>query len=154
MSDVLGHVGAWAPRAEQAATARFLADDAVMAAYQADLLDGVRARLDALHAGFAGLASAGHPVEAFAPAGAIYLSVRFGLVGRRLPNGQALDTNEAIRRWLLDAAGLAVVPFQAFGTRGEDGWFRCSVGATSVAEIAGVMPRVRAALDALGAPGA
>jgi aspartate aminotransferase len=121
-----------------------------MAPYQAELLAGVRARLDALHDGFAALARAGHPVEAFAPAGAIYLSVRFGLVGRRAPNGDALDTNEAIRRWLLDAAGLAVVPFQAFGTRGEDGWFRCSVGATSVDEIGGVMPRLGAALAQLG----
>lgn len=149
MSDVLGHVGAWAPRAEQAATARFLADDAAMGAYHAALVAGVRARLDALHDGFAALGRAGHPVEAFAPAGAIYLSVRFGLVGRRTPNGAALDTNEAIRRWLLDAAGLAVVPFQAFGTRGEDGWFRCSAGATSVAEVEGVMPRLGAALAEL-----
>jgi aspartate aminotransferase len=149
MSDVLGHVGAWAPRAEQAAVAHFLDDDAAMAPYQADLLAGVRARLDALHAGLAALADAGHPVTAFAPAGAIYLSLRFDLVGRRTADGATLDTNEAIRRWLLDAAGLAVVPFQAFGTRGEDGWFRASVGATSVAEVEGVMPRVRAALDAL-----
>jgi aspartate aminotransferase len=149
MSDVLGHVGAWAPRAEQAAVARFLDDDGEMAAYQAELLGGVRARLDALHAGLAGLGAAGHPVTAFAPAGAIYLSLRFDLVGRRTPDGTALDSNEAIRRWLLDAAGLGLVPFQAFGTRAEDGWFRASVGATSVAEIGGVMPRLRAALDGL-----
>ena len=146
MSDVLGHVGAWAPRAEQAATARFLADDAAVDAYQASFVAGVRARLDALYGGFVALRDEGFPVEAFAPAGAIYLSVRLDLIGRRTRDGQVLETNEAIRRWLLDAAGLALVPFQAFGTRTEDGWFRASVGATSVAEIEGVMPRVRDAL--------
>ena len=149
MSDIIAHVGAWAPRAEQAAVARFLDDDAGMVAYQADLLAGVRARLDALHDGLVALAAEGHPVEAFAPAGAIYLSLRFGLVGRRTADGTVLDTNEAIRRWLLDSAGLALVPFQAFGTHGEDGWFRASVGATSVAEIAAVLPRVREALGTL-----
>ncbi|GJG85815.1 aspartate aminotransferase [Gemmatimonadetes bacterium T265] len=149
MSDVLGHVGAWAPRAEQAATARFIADDAAVDAYQGAFIAGVRARLDALHDGFVALRNRNLPVEAFAPAGAIYLSVRLNVLGRRTPDGQALDTNEAIRRWLLDAAGLALVPFQAFGTRTEDGWFRASVGATSVEEIAAVMPRAREALGAL-----
>ncbi len=149
MSDVLGHVGAWAPRAEQAATARFLADDAAVDAFQGPFIAGVRARLDALHDGFVALRGEGFPVEAFAPAGAIYLSVRLDLIGRRAQGGQALDTNEAIRRWLLDAAGLALVPFQAFGTRTEDGWFRASVGATSVEEIAAVLPRVQEALGAL-----
>lgn len=150
LNDVISHVGAWAPRAEQVAVARFLDDDAAMTAYQDDLLAGVRARLDALHAGVAAFAAAGHPVEAFAPAGAIYLSLRFNLIGRRTPDGTALDTNDAIRRWLLDAAGLALVPFQAFGIRADTGWFRASVGATSVAEIDEVVPRVGAALALLG----
>jgi aspartate aminotransferase len=150
MSDVLGHVGAWAPRAEQAATARLLADDAAVDAYHDGLVGGVKARLDALHAGFAALAAAGHPVRAVAPEGAIYLSVWLGLAGRRTAAGDLLEGDEGVRRWLLDAAGLAIVPFQAFGTRGDDGWFRCSVGATSVAEIEAVMPRLRAALDGLG----
>ncbi len=150
MSDVLGHVGAWAPRAEQAATARFIADDAAVDTFQAAFVAGVRARLDALYDGFVAMRDEGLPVEAFAPAGAIYLSVRLSLVGRRTRDGQLLESNEAIRRWLLDAAGLALVPFQAFGTTGEDGWFRASVGATSVEEIAGVLPRVEAAVRGLG----
>jgi aspartate aminotransferase len=150
MSDVLGHVGAWAPRAEQAATARFLADDQVVAAYQEALITGVRARLDALHAGFRALGAAGHPVDPVAPEGAIYLSVRLGLAGRRTPTGDVLAGDEAVRRWLLDAAGLALVPFQAFGARADSGWFRCSVGATSVAEIEAMMPRLAEALAGVG----
>ena len=149
MSDVLGHVGAWAPRAEQGATARFLNDDAAVTAFQQPFVAGVRARLGALYQGIQQLEANGFPVEAFAPAGAIYLSLRFDLIGRRRADGGVLDTNEAIRRWLLDEAGLALVPFQAFGTRTEDGWFRASVGATSVEEIAAVLPRVEAALRRL-----
>jgi aspartate aminotransferase len=39
-----------------------------------------------------------------------------------------------------------VVPFQAFGLRGENGWFRLSIGAVSVRDIEEALPRVEAAL--------
>ncbi|RYZ31771.1 MAG: pyridoxal phosphate-dependent aminotransferase, partial [Myxococcaceae bacterium] len=44
----------------------------------------------------------------------------------------------------LEKARFAVVPFQAFGLQEDTGWFRLSVGATSVAEIEEAMPRVEA----------
>ena len=75
--------------------------------------------------------------QVIAPQGAIYLSVRVAI-----PN----QTNEATRQLLLARAGLAVVPFQAFGLREDSGWFRISVGAVSLAEIDAAFPRLRAAL--------
>ena len=47
---------------------------------------------------------------------------------------------------LLEAAGIAVVPFQAFGLREETGWFRLSVGAVSVDDIDAAFPRLRTVL--------
>ncbi len=67
--------------------------------------------------------------------GAIYLSARFALNGKRTPDGQTLRTNDDVRRYLLKAAGFGVVPFQAFGVKEDTGWFRLSVGAVSMAEI-------------------
>ena len=87
----------------------------------------VEERLDALYAGFEAMKREGFPVEAIAPQGAIYLSVRFDLFGRTI-NGRSIATNDDIRRLLLEAAGLALVPFQAFGLREDTGWFRLSVG--------------------------
>ena len=55
-------------------------------------------------------------------------------------------TNDETRKLLLDRAGLALVPFQAFGLSEDSGWFRISVGAVSLAEIDAALPRVRAAL--------
>jgi aspartate aminotransferase len=95
------------------------------------------------------LKGAGLPVDALAPAGAIYLTARFALMGRTTPAGAALRTNEAIRRYLLEAAGCAIVPFQAFGVKSDDGWFRLSIGAVSLADIEAMFPRVEAALRAL-----
>jgi len=148
ISDLLGHIGAWAPRAEQVATAAFLAADEEIAAYHGRMLRDVQARLDLLHDAIVAWRGEGLPVDAIAPMGAIYLSARFALNGARLAAGERLATNEDIRRYLLREAGFAVVPFQAFGDADETGWFRLSVGAVSVAEIEAVLPRVRAALAA------
>ena len=137
MADILGHVGAWAPRPEQVAMASLLDDTAVVDTYLGEMRRRVQQRLDRLAAGFEAMRRDGLPVEAIAPQGAIYLSVRFALPGK---------TNEETRRMLLDRAGLALVPFQAFGLREDSGWFRISVGAVSLAEIDAALPRVRAAL--------
>jgi aspartate aminotransferase len=137
MADILGHVGAWAPKAEQVAVAAFLEDEPAITAYHTTMRARVRERLDALAAGFEALRAEGFPVEVIQPQGAIYLSVRIALPGH---------TNEATRRLLLDKAGFAIVPFQAFGLREDSGWFRISVGAVSLEDIAASLPRVRAAL--------
>jgi aspartate aminotransferase len=142
MADILGHVGAWAPKAEQVATAALLDAPETMHAFQAGMKAKVKERLDALHAGFSEMKRDGFPVEAIAPQGAIYLSARFDLFGRTV-RGRAIATNDDIRRLLLEAAGLAIVPFQAFGLKGDTGWFRLSVGAVSMADIAAVFPRLR-----------
>jgi aspartate aminotransferase len=141
MRDFLGHVGAWAPRAEQVATAEVLRDAATVDAYGRDFRAQLQARLDRLHAGFSAMHAAGLPVNDISPQGAIYLSVRFDLVGRR-----GLQTNDDVRRYLLEEAGFAVVPFQAFGLQGDTGWFRLSVGAVSTREIDEALPRVESAL--------
>lgn len=152
MSDVLGHVGAWAPRAEQVATTHLLSDDAGMDAFHARMRPEVQKRLAALAAILAELRAEGLPVESTPPQGAIYLSARFALAGLRTPEGEVLETNESIRRYLLHAAGLAMVQFQAFGSDEDTGWFRLSVGAVSLAAIEALRPRLRAALAALRSP--
>jgi aspartate aminotransferase len=137
MADILGHVGAWAPKAEQVAMAELLDDERAIAEYHGVMRTAVQARLDRLADGFAEMRRAGLPVEVIAPQGAIYLSVRVVMPGK---------TNEQIRKHLLDAAGFALVPFQAFGLKEDSGWFRISVGAVSLDEIDAALPRVRAAL--------
>jgi aspartate aminotransferase len=149
MNHFLGHVGTWAPRAEQVATAKLLAVPNEIATYTTDLKAGVRRRLDALYAGIMAMRADGLPVDATAPMGAIYLSARFALNGKRTPDGQVLRTNDEVRRYLLNAAGFAVVPFQAFGVREDTGWFRLSVGAVSIADIERVLPALRQAISSV-----
>ena len=133
LSDFLGHVGAWAPRPEQVATAEFLADPAAFGEHRLAMERRLRERLEALYDGFVALRERGLPVDAVSPEGTLYLSVRIATGGS--VRGRALHTNEDVRRLLLEEAGIAVVPFQAFALAREDGWMRLSVGAVSMAAI-------------------
>ena len=139
MADIIGHVGAWAPKAEQVAMTRLLRDPGALARYATSFKANLKARLDRLAEGFAAMQAEGYPVEIIDPQGAIYLSLRVVKPGR---------SNEAIREHLLERAGFAVVPFQAFGLADETGWFRLSVGAVSMKEIQEALPRVEATLRA------
>jgi aspartate aminotransferase len=149
MSAIIGHIGAWAPRAEQVGTVALLGDPRAMRSFQAVFARGIRERLDLAHGGLQALRDRGLPVESIPPMGAIYLTARFDLFGRRAPGGPEIKTNDDVRRYLLEAAGVAVVPFQAFGCADEDGWFRLSVGAVSPADIDEALPRLERALQAL-----
>ncbi|HVE72464.1 MAG TPA: aminotransferase class I/II-fold pyridoxal phosphate-dependent enzyme [Thermoanaerobaculia bacterium] len=141
MRDIIGHIGAWAPKAEQLAVASFLRQKDEIAAFHENMIRELRLRLDALYDGFMAMRRDGLPVNAIAPQGAIYLSAQFDLIDR-------FGTNEHIRRFLLEEAGFAVVPFQAFGLKRDDGWFRLSAGAVSLRDIEDGLQRVRRALAA------
>lgn len=141
MRDILGHVGAWAPRPEQIAVARFLGMREEIERFHQEMLRGLQLRLNLLYDGFESMRRDGLPVRAIVPQGAMYLSAQFQFPGR---------TNEEIRKLLLDRAGFAAVPFQAFGLKREDGWFRLSAGAVSPEEIESGLRRVREALQLLG----
>ena len=144
MSDILGHIGAWAPKAEQVGVAAFLDAPAAVHAHRESVRRNLAERLEAIYRGVMEMKREGFPVDAIEPQGAIYLSARFDLFGRTM-EGSLVKTNDDVRRLLL-GAGLGVVPFQAFGLAGDTGWFRRSVGAVSMNDIADAFPRLRALL--------
>ena len=149
MADLLTHIGAWAPRPEQMATGELLCAEDDIREYHAVMIRDVQERLGLLAEGIDRLRGEGFPVRSTAPQGAIYLSAHFALHGKRTPAGEELRTNEDVRRYLLQAAGMAIVPFQAFGQRGDTGWFRLSAGAVSPQGVRDLIPRLRTALQAL-----
>ena len=149
MKALLGHIGAWAPKAEQVATAALLPRRAVVDTFLAEFKARLQVSLDALYHGLTGLRAQGYPVAAIAPAGAIYLTAKIDILGCTAPDGTLLASTQEITSYLLTEAQLAVVPFSAFGTTAQEPWFRLSVGAESAASIAAALPRLRAALDKL-----
>lgn len=152
LKSFVGHLGGFAPRPAQRATARYLEDVATRHRERDEMRGRIRARLDRLVDGVRSLREAGLPVDCIEPEGGIYLSIRFHLHGYRTPEGQRLETNEDIRRFLLHGARVAVVPFQAFGLGDETGWFRISVGAVDLDAIDGAFTRLAEALAPLTPP--
>ena len=150
MKGLLGHVGAWAPKAEQVAAAKFLPQTAAVDEFVAGFKTKLQATLDAAYQGLKQLRAQGYPVDAIAPAGAIYLTAKIDVLGRRTAAGEVLATTKELTAYLLTEAGLAVVPFSAFGAAATAPWFRLSVGAESRASVEAALPRLRAALDKLG----
>jgi aspartate aminotransferase len=143
MKAILGHIGAWAPRAEQIATARFLQDAPAVNAYIDEISVRLQQRFDALYAMCDTLRAKGYPVRAITPEGAIYVSVQFALRGLKRPDGRRIETTTDITSFLLEEARLAIVPFTAFGCDADTDWFRLSVGTLNLAD----MPELEAALE-------
>ena len=109
----------------------------------------VLARLQTIHDGIHALKRDGFAVDAAIPSGAIYLSARFQLQGKRTPDGKTLESDDDVRSYLLQSAGLAAVPFSAFGQPEGSGWFRLSVGAVSLKDVEKLMGRLKPALSSL-----
>ncbi len=147
MADIVTHMGAWAPRAEQVATAKLLTNAPAVDRFIDHMRTEAASRLEALYEGLVAMRDAGLPVDCVRPQGAIYVSAQFALHGRRTPSGATLATDDDVRRYLLTEAGVAAVPFGAFGAEGGEGWFRLSIGVVSVAQIRESLGRLREAIS-------
>ena len=149
MRSILGHVGAWSPKAEQIATAKFLKDTIEVNTYLHAFKLQVQNSLDTLYRGFQQLKSEGFEVDAVEPMGAIYLTVKIDYAGKTTPDGDLLKTSADINFYLIKEAKIGLVPFSAFGTGPEVNWFRASVGGCSLSDIQEMLPRLKAALEKL-----
>jgi aspartate aminotransferase len=146
MKAIVGHMGAWSPKAEQVAMADFLRQEGPVNEYLGDLKTKIQASLTTLHEGFQQLKSAGLQVDSIEPMGAIYLTVKVDYAGKTTPDGDLIKDSADVNFYLIKEAKVALVPFSAFGT--EDGmcWFRASVGASSLQDIEQMIPRIKDAL--------
>ncbi|MET4105025.1 aminotransferase class I/II-fold pyridoxal phosphate-dependent enzyme [Hymenobacter sp. UYP22] len=149
MKAILGHVGAWAPKAEQVATAHYLPQATAVDDFLGSFKQKVQYSLEALHQGLQTMKADGLPVDSMVPMGAIYLTAKLDVLGRRTPAGQVLTSTKELTSYLISEARLALVPFSAFGTDENSPWFRMSVGGASLESIEAALPRLRTALEAL-----
>lgn len=149
MKAILTHVGAWAPKAEQVATAKYLSDLAAYDKFIELQKTKISARLNGFYKGFQELKAAGFKVDAITPQAAIYLTVQFNLHGQKTSEGKLLQTTTDITKYLLDEAKLAIVPFSAFGASGNSSWYRLSVGTCKLSDVGGAINNIKNALSKL-----
>jgi aspartate aminotransferase len=149
MKAILTHIGAWAPMAEQKAVAGYLANRSAIKQYLAGFKNGIETRLRSIYDGLMELKNEGLPVDAIAPEAAIYLTIKIDCKGKTTPDGKKLENQADVTAYILNAAGLAVVPFYAFGADRSSPWYRLSVGTCKEEEINEMIDKLRVALTQL-----
>jgi aspartate aminotransferase len=149
MKAILTHVGAWAPKPEQLATARYLNQLDKYDAFIDEQKEKINTRLQAFYKGFMLLKEDGFEVDAIAPQAAIYLTVQFDLRGQTCEDGKVLHSTKDVTQYLLNEAKLAIVPFSAFGASENSSWYRISMGTCRLQEIEQIFLQIRQALGKL-----
>jgi aspartate aminotransferase len=149
MKAILTHIGAWAPMAEQKAVAYYLGNRESIKKYLTGFKAEIEERLRLIYKGFILLKSEGLSVDAIAPEAAIYLTIKIDLAGKKTAAGIVLENQSDVTAYILNAAGLAVVPFYAFGADKSSPWYRLSVGTCKKEEIDEMIEKLREALKGL-----
>ncbi len=149
MKAIVGHMGAWSPKAEQVAMAKFLKEEDKVNDYLGWIKSNIQNSLNTLHEGFQQLKSEGFKVDSIEPMGAIYLTVKVDYAGKTTPDGDLIKNSADINFYLIKEAKVALVPFSAFGTDDDVCWFRASVGASTLQDIQNLIPRIKEALSKL-----
>lgn len=149
MKAILSHVGAWAPMAEQKGLTKFLGETEAIDNYLAHFKSELAERLRRIYEGLVCFKNQGYQVDAVSPEAAIYLTIKFDLVGKKAPDGTVLQTQADVTSYLLQYASLAVVPFYAFGAPKNSPWYRLSVGTCKKEEIDEMLKKLGDALKQL-----
>jgi aspartate aminotransferase len=149
MKSILSHIGAWAPKAEQVATANYMKNIRAMDEFILRFKKEIEDRLQKFYHHFDALNKEGFPVNAIPPEAAMYLTVQFNLKGMQDADGSKLRTTDDITSFVLNKAKMALVPFSSFGSSPDSTWYRLSVGTCRLEEIDGMMGQLRKALSGL-----
>ncbi|AYN02276.1 pyridoxal phosphate-dependent aminotransferase [Chryseobacterium sp. 3008163] len=149
MKALLTHVGAWAPKPEQEATAKYFQNADNVNTFINDFKGKLEASLKVLHNGIQDLKAKGLAVESIEPMGALYLTIKLDYIGKTKPDGTVIENSSDLVFYLINDAGVALVPFSAFGEAQSEPWFRASVGGLDINEIEVMMPKLENALNNL-----
>jgi aspartate aminotransferase len=134
---------------EQKGLTKFLGQSESIHAYFTHFKAEVEERLRRIYEEFTQLKKDGFAVDAVAPEAAIYLTIKLDLKGKKSTEGKVLESQADVTAYLLQAAGLAIVPFYAFGASNTSPWYRLSVGTCKKEEIDEMLQKLKAALEQL-----
>lgn len=138
MKALSSHMGTLTPYPEQYGFAKYLKE------FKTDLFDNIHynnnkisKRLNKLYNIFKNLYLQNYPINALEPQGGIYLSVMIDI------DGNGWD----IYNYLLKNCKIALVPFEVFGSKENEKWFRLSVGTLKDEDIDKVKLKLETGLE-------
>jgi aspartate aminotransferase len=121
MTEIFSHIGAWAPKPEQNAVARYLNDYDDMVEFvnsktkqYSDISNKICDKIQELK-------DKGFRIDYQRPEGGIYISIYLG-------ESLSFPNNESYIKFLINRCGIGLVPFEYFGSQLNRGWFRMSIG--------------------------
>jgi aspartate aminotransferase len=121
MTEVFSHIGAWAPKPEQNAVARYLNDYEDMVEFvnsktkqYSDISNKICDKIQELK-------DKGFRIDYQRPEGGIYISIYLG-------ESLSFPNIESYIKFLINRCGIGLVPFEYFGSQLNRGWFRMSIG--------------------------
>jgi aspartate aminotransferase len=121
MTEIFSHIGAWAPKPEQNAVARYLNDYDNMVEFvnsktkqYSDISNKICDKIQELK-------DKGFRIDYQRPEGGIYISIYLG-------ESLSFPTIESYIKFLINRCSIGLVPFEYFGSKENKGWFRMSIG--------------------------
>jgi aspartate aminotransferase len=152
ISNLIGYIGAWAPKPEQLACADYLTQFDAQHAYLEPMREVMNRRLHTIYDRIQAMKAAGLPIDCLQPEGGMFLSIQLPVFQHKDPDGNAFANAEAVRKYILHSGGCAFIPFYAFDAPQSTEWFRASVSSLSDDDLAFGLNQLQNALEALQAP--
>jgi aspartate aminotransferase len=146
---ILAHIGAWSPKPEQVATGRYLDRTAEVDKYFDNFKKELLGRMNIFYEGIMDIKKSGYDVDAICPQGALYLTVKLNLTGKKTADGKTLNNVDDVLGYILEEGKIALVPFYAFGASKTSPWFRLSVGTCGMEEAKEAVRMLKATIDKL-----
>ena len=124
-TEILSHIGAWAPKPEQIAVSKFIGD----LDNPRDFAIGKRDNYKTIINHFITILHENQRltgnVDYLRPDGGIYISVRLNYIDK-------FNSLDDMMDYMINECGVAMVPFEYFGCKENKGWFRLSIGSVDV----------------------
>lgn len=139
MSEILSHIGAWAPKPEQVAVAKYLDQFDWMVEFVKGKTKIYGQIINKICDKFQEMKDKGFDVDYQRSEGGIYISVYLGYV-------HGFASTEEYISFLINKGGLGIVPFEYFGSFTNKGWFRISIGNVDPENIDPILETIEKAI--------
>ncbi len=147
MKSILTHIGAWAPKPEQVATAKFMDNESLYDEFVTHQKNELYQRLKMFYTGIKELHAKHYPIDVIEPQAALYLTVKISLKNRKTKDGKHFASTADVTKYILEEGNIAVVPFYAFGSNTDSDWYRFSVGTCSTQDIPQILKKLEHILE-------
>jgi aspartate aminotransferase len=132
MTEVFSHIGAWAPKPEQNAVARYLNDYDDMIEFVTSKTNQYSDISNKICNKIQDLKDIGFRIDYQRPEGGIYISIYLG-------ESLLFPNMESYTKFLIDRCSIGLVPFEYFGSKENEGWFRMSIGGVDPNNIGDIL---------------